>query len=306
MDPSLLQRYLQLDEEFSAVISSFYAKHCSESLELIGSDGHHSCIVSDESREYALLMNQKTQAQDTWLSNVKQKLLAEAAKAKYDQALKTFENQMRREAQDRFLADAVLQGYAKELKSQLGEVGSRIQKLLEEEIPRKMREIGEVNADVSSFDGEQTENEWAFAYFSGLMSTLSSLLQKQRVTPTQQRNLLATCLILAEQELIQKEYDQVHALQVRLEDWRNQVDFRIEKYQQLRLRADLLYSEKRTTIDSRETELMGVAALVGAEEGENRLAEVIRRCVEAKESINKSQMLHRKVIDSALESLSNR
>lgn len=181
IDPTPLQKYLQLDEELSAALSGFYTKHCAESLELITADSHQSCIISSEGGEYAQLMSKRTQVQGTWLSNIKQKVLAEAVKAKYDQALKTFESQVRREAQDKFLPETTLQASIAELKQQSEDLNERLKCVLELQIPAKVREIGELSAAAAGFDDEESENEWAFSYFSKLMSDLCALLLRQKV-----------------------------------------------------------------------------------------------------------------------------
>lgn len=184
LDPTPLQKYLQLDEELSTALSGFYTKHCTESLELITVDSHRSCIVSSEGGEYAQLMSKRTQVQETWLSNLKQKVLAEAVKAKYDQALKTFESQVRREAQDKFLPETTLQTSIAELKQQSEDLNGRLKCVLESHIPAKVREIGELSAVAAGFDEEESENEWAFSYFSKLMSDLCTLLLRQKVNST--------------------------------------------------------------------------------------------------------------------------
>ena len=303
LDPTPLQKYLQLDEELSTALSVFYTKHCAESLELITADSHHSCIVSAEGSEYAQLMSKRTEVQDTWLSNLKQRVLAEAVKAKYDQALKTFESQVRREAQDKFLPETTLQTYIAELKLQSEDLSKRIESLLGQEIPGKLREIGELSAAAAGFDDEQSENEWAFSYFSKLISDLCALLMRQKVLSIQQRNLIATCLILSEQQLVQREYDQIHLLQTRLEDLHNQANFRIEKYGQLTLRNELLYGQSRTTVDSREKTMREIAEGVGAATGELRLSELIKKCAEVQENIGKTIQTERKILADHLESL---
>lgn len=114
---------------------------------------------------------------------------------------------------------------------------------------------------------------------------------------------MATCLVLSEQQLVQREYDQIHQLQTRLEDLHNQATFRIQKYGQLALRNELLYGQNRTTVDSRDETMRQVADCVGVDSGEVRLAELIKKCTEVKENIQKSIETDHKLLADHLENL---
>lgn len=114
---------------------------------------------------------------------------------------------------------------------------------------------------------------------------------------------MATCLVLSEQQLVQREYDQIHQLQTQLEDLYNQATFRIEKYGQLALRNELLYGQNRTTVDSRDETMTQVAECIGLDSGEVRLADLIKKCIEVKESIQKTIQTDQKLLADHLDHL---
>jgi hypothetical protein len=244
-----VQAYITADQEYSAKLwSTFQSSIKAGSVQ---SSSHH-CLMSELGPDYAALCIDKQHLMVRHAQALKQTIMAKVAKAKVEAQIKQLEQSLQSVSKDKHLSAAEVLLATSQLKDQVIELtpGLKALSALTDSICSLKSQLFAVENELELRDNS-----------TDLVSSLSQAVLNE-LTEQKKRHLAVFSLVLLEQKEVQGEYDELHLLEVELEELAIQADFRVQQYQDSKLKAEMS-ADRRKTVDQRDELLTAVWKAAG-------------------------------------------
>jgi hypothetical protein len=236
-----VQSFSKLDEEVNSYINN-YAKLIDQALDAIDVSVYQKCLRSDRAQEFSDLCQEKKRLEVFAINSYKQKILARAAHEKYKSAMIAFEETVLKE--DKLKKTGKIQDIVPKNQAENLEIDTEINATLQM-IQKTTTEIDEINVELIEFQNiDIIIKKDEFRKLK--LKEIQKIIEYQ-----QKQNLLGLSCIVIEQEEVQQEYDRLFRVQSFFEDLTSQIDFRINYYNNFKLKAEVL-SEDKKIIDERD------------------------------------------------------
>mmetsp|Transcript_32547 Transcript_32547/g.56291 ORF Transcript_32547/g.56291 Transcript_32547/m.56291 type:complete len:529 (-) Transcript_32547:3951-5537(-) len=246
-----VQAYISADQEFSGRLWNMFQDNLSSTS--VQSSTHH-CLMSDLGPDFAALCMEKQHLLSRQAHGLKQSVLAKVAKAKIEARIKQLDQSLQSVGKDRMLTSAEVLLATTQLKEQ--EAQNQLKTPIES-LTELTNSICDLQGKLFTLENELELRDDTSEMLSCLSQTILNELIEQK-----KRHLAVFSLILLEQQEVQSEYDELHRLEVELEELAVQADFRVQQYHDSKLKAEL-NSDRRKTIDQRDVELASVWQAAG-------------------------------------------
>jgi hypothetical protein len=215
-----IQEYSSLDSELTNLITEYNT----EMLRLLENTKHHQCLISNRGTEFTEMCNERNRLQVSQVNMLRQIVLAKVAKSKYEAAMKTFEEQVKNQAQSRLLKEETIHDYTDQYTTLNQDRTEEYDQLTTIQLPKVLSDIRELQAFISSIDEDIDHKELELQ--RDVMQSIIDHLEQQF-----EQNLLALASVLYEQESIQEQYDILIQIKQTLNDLSAQAQFRTQQYE---------------------------------------------------------------------------
>jgi len=293
---STLNSYVSDDEYLSTELQN-HVEEISKALTAISVSPHRHCLNSHRAAEYTDLKEEETKLQSFFLKNLNQEVLAKVTLAKYQTAMETFENLVLREAQDIYIPNQHIESQVSQLETELLGL-EKDWNLHWEQLPKGMKELGEVLAELGSLEECDEISIARVQYQNEKLEEVLKVLDSQ-----QKRHLLGLSGILLEQENVQSEYEKLFEIKNYFQEIAQQTDFRCERYKALS-KSGSLEAKERMLVDERDQFLNNIyKALSGHEKPNLELSELLKTIQETAQSSQHKDQLRLNNLQETLQSI---